>query len=364
MEQEKYLQMMNKIDDAVKHEPNEPEKARQIYLDTAENLLKEAKIDKEHKMQYLELANNFYEKAKNLDDHKSGDIAPKTAFKDICGLSDLKDEIRLKIIEPLKYPEIFKKFDKKIGGGIIMYGPPGCGKTMIAEAAANESGVKFFNLSAASLRSKYVGESEKNIANIFKEIRKNTPCIVFFDEFENLGEDRNSSTRHSRNEVSQLLQEMDGFGKRNQQVLFIAATNAPWFIDMALRREGRFGSSIFVGTPDYEGRKGMLIKNLIKKPIEEDVDFDALAGNTNYFSGAEIVSICDNAADRVLKEFMKTKKLRKINMKDITDSLTNKKPIAVKWYENAIKTLRNLRDIEFLDVIQKNYDKNEPYNYA
>src|SRR3989344_6223976 len=353
MDQQKYQQLMNKINEAVKFENEDIEKARQMYLQISEELLNEAKTDKINRIDFLDMANKYYEKAQTLE-NKNEEKKSNIKFKDICGLQDLKDEIKLKIIEPLKYPEVFKKFNKKIGGGIIMYGPPGCGKTLLAEAAANEAGVKFFNLNAANLRSKYVGESEKNISNIFKEIRNSAPCIVFFDEFENLGEDRNTSSRHSRNQVSQLLQEMDGFGNKNQQVLFIAATNAPWFIDMALRREGRFGSSIFVGTLDYEGRKGMLIKNLIKKPIEEDVDFDALAGNTNYFSGAEIVSICDNAADRVLKEFMKTKKLRKINMKDITDSLTNKKPIAVKWYENAIKTLRNLRDIEFLDVIQKN----------
>jgi len=363
MEQEKYLQLTTKINEATNYEKIDIEKAKELYLQISEDLLREAKIDKENSAEYFDLANKFYEKSQSLKVESSEEAKSTISFKDICGLNDLKDEIRLKIIEPLKYPEVFKKFNKKIGGGIIMYGPPGCGKTLLAEAAANEAGVKFFNLNAANLRSKYVGESEKNISNIFKEIRNSAPCIVFFDEFENLGEDRNTSSRHSRNEVSQLLQEMDGFGNKNQQVLFIAATNAPWFIDMALRREGRFGGSIFVGTPDLDGRKGIFIQNLIKKPIAEDVNFNLLAEKTNFFSGADIVSVCECAADKVLREFMKTKKLRKINMIDLEESIKIKKPIAIKWYTNAINILKNLRDNEFLDVIQKSF-QGQQYSVA
>ncbi|MBS3174605.1 AAA family ATPase [Candidatus Woesearchaeota archaeon] len=357
MDQQKYQQLMNKINEAVKFENEDIEKARQMYLQISEELLNEAKTDKINRIDFLDMANKYYEKAQTLE-NKNEEKKSNIKFKDICGLQDLKDEIKLKIIEPLKYPEVFKRFNKKIGGGIIMYGPPGCGKTLMAEAAANEAGVKFFNLNAANLRSKYVGESEKNISNIFKEIRQNAPCIVFFDEFENLGEDRNTGTKYSRNEVSQLLQEMDGFGNKDKQVLFIAATNAPWFIDIALRREGRFGDSIFVGHPDLQARKGIFIQNLIKKPISGNVNFNYLAEKTNYFSGAEIVSVCENATDKVLKEFIKNKKLRQISMEDLETAILNKKPLASKWYDNAVRVLRNTGDNEFLEVIEKNYNHN------
>ena len=330
-------------------------KARRNYLEAAEiNLLLSTNEKGNEKEAELILeASSLFSRAQELkgkEEKISYELSfnpenfmdkPKTTFKDIGGLEELKDEIRFKIIEPFKNPEIFRHFGKKIGGGILMYGPPGCGKSLIAEAAANEAEASFFHVKASDLKSKWVGETEKNIAELFIKARKSQPSIIFFDEFEALGSDRTEAQfSFDRNVVAQLLTEMDGVGTKNQKILLLAATNEPWSIDPALLREGRFGMKIFIPAPDKEARKGILKLNLKNKPLEKDVSIQRISELTESFSGADISALCDLAADIPLREYFKSKKLRKIKMKDFMDSMRKVKSVVPRWFEKAAIQLR------------------------
>ncbi|MFQ5621203.1 MAG: ATP-binding protein, partial [Candidatus Nanoarchaeia archaeon] len=294
-------------------ELNHPQEARVKYLEAAEIMLYLSTQDKQNHDRYVEFANDLYNKAKQIDPnaplesgkdhHKAKDKEPKelqqeiqkpdnfnadefissskTLFQDIGGLEELKEEIRFKIIEPLKHPDLFAFYGKKMGGGILMYGPPGCGKTLIAEATANEANATFFHVKSSNLKSKYVGETEKNISELFGKARAMQPSIIFFDEFEALGNDRTASAHaHEVSTVAQLLTEMDGMGTKDQKILLLAATNEPWSIDPALRREGRFGETLFIPPPDLDSRKSILKINMKNRPTK-DIDWDQLAIITN-----------------------------------------------------------------------------------
>ncbi|MBS3107302.1 ATP-binding protein [Candidatus Woesearchaeota archaeon] len=313
---------------------------REMYLNAAEMYLK-ASEDAENaymKKQLVLKAEAMYNKSqeapiKIMNMQKK--ITDKS-FKDIGGLEKVKEKIKLAIIEPLKHPEVYKHFGKKVGGGILMYGPPGCGKSLIAEAAAGESEAAFFNVKASDLKSKYVGETEKNIADLFNEAKKHEAAIIFFDEFESLGGERSNMTQsHDKSMVSQLLTEMDGVGNKEKNILLIAATNEPWNVDVALRRSGRFGSSIFIPPPDFEARKNIFILNLDKKPIAENVNIEELALLTNSFSGADIMGICEDAIEIPLKEYFDNGRKRNISMQDFYKVLSNRNSSVTQWYQLA-----------------------------
>ena len=332
-----------------------------IYLDNAENYLLKSKLDKQREQEYIKKAQELVERAKLTSiiqkNTSTNEFAltkkPNTKFKDIAGLEKLKEKINLKVIEPLNNSKIFEIFDKKFGGGIIMYGPPGCGKSFIAEATAGEADVTYFNVKVSDIKSKYVGETERNIAKLFKLARDNQPCIVFFDEFESLGRDRDEAVDHDKSMISQLLTEIDSLGNKDKKIMLIAATNEPWSIDLALRREGRFGSTLFVPPPDLEARKDILKKQLKNKPLEKDFDFDLISKITNFYSGADIVEICNQAIEDVVSECLKNKSLRKITTADVLKVIENKKElITVKWFKKALNIIYSTNNTDsFSDVI-------------
>lgn len=270
----------------------------------------------------------------------------KITFNDIGGLEELKEDIRMKIIEPFKHPDIFAYFDKKICGGILMYGPPGCGKSLIAEATANESGSTFFNVKASDLKSKWVGETEKNIAELFENARESSPSVIFFDEFDALGGDRTHALPADKGAMAQLLSEMDGVGTKDQQILLLAATNEPWSIDPALRRDGRFGDTIFVPPPDNDARREILSLKMKNKPLGK-INIDELVEMTRNFSGADLRAVVENATEIPLKEYIKTNKLRKIQMNDFKRVLEKPKSIILPWFEKAIGQLKSDSDKEY-----------------
>ncbi len=254
-------------------------------------------------------------------------------FADIGGLEELKNEINFKIIEPFRNPDLFTYYGKKAGGGILMYGPPGCGKTLIAKATANEADAQFLHIKASTLKSKYVGETEKNIDELFAKAREE-PTIIFFDEFESLGQDRTNSMPHEKNFVAQLLTEIDGIESKDQQLLILAATNEPWSIDPALRREGRFGSTLFIPPPDQESRKSILELHLKNKPTK-DINYDYLAEITEGYSGADLKSLCEKAIDSVLQESITTKNRRQITTDDLLRAKVKTKSVLKEWFKKA-----------------------------
>jgi transitional endoplasmic reticulum ATPase len=327
--------VMSLVELAKKQETEKPKESAKNYLQAANILLEESKKHPKKEEDYIAVANKLYKKAKKL---KKKQFFPtkdnSITFDDIGGLQELKEQIRFKIIEPFKKPELFKHYGKSAGGGILMYGPPGCGKSLIAKATGNEAKVNFIHVKGSDLKSKFVGEAEKNIEELFQQARKSQPTIIFFDEFESVGMDRTDSHSHERSAVAQLLTEMDGMEAKDQQILLLAATNEPWSIDPALRREGRFGRTIYVPPPDIEGRKAIFQIHLKERPTEE-LDYELLAELTEGLSGADIKAVCEMATDIPLRESLETGVKRDIKMEDTEEAITKISSVVQQWMQKA-----------------------------
>ena len=251
------------------------------------------------------------------DDVKKWQAAeiPNITFADVAGLEDVKKAITIRMINPVKYPDKYKMYGKKSGGGVLLYGPPGTGKTMIAKAIAHEVGAKFYAVKGSDIVSKWVGESEKNINSLFEEANKQDRSIIFIDEMDNLLGKRGVDT-HNDKRVNEFLQQIDGFAGRNPNLLLLGATNRPWDIDSAATRSGRFSQKIYLPLPDAPARKFMLEKNMKNVPVVDDFDLDKIVEQTENYSGADIEELCDRAKDEPLLQAIATDSIVKITNED------------------------------------------------
>ncbi|WP_340818529.1 AAA family ATPase [Methanolobus sp. WCC4] len=265
---------------------------------------------------------------------------PDTGFSDIGGLEDVKEEIRKAIIYPFTHQELYEMYGQKAGEGILLYGPPGCGKTMMAKAAAKECGADFISVKTSSIVSKWVGASEKNIKQVFDIARGEERSIIFFDEIDSIAGRRSESEDYAKRVVNELLAQMDGVDTATDNLLILAATNEPWAIDPALRRPGRFSKLVFVPEPDLEAREAILKIHLKKRPLDEDVDIKQLAELTNSYSGADLAAICQEAADIPLGEALRGGEPRKIGLRDFRTVLEKRKPSIISWYIEARSAIR------------------------
>jgi len=221
-------------------------------------------------------------------------------YEDIGGLKEEIIKIREMVELPMKHPEVFEKLGIKPPKGVLLYGPPGCGKTLLAKALANEIRASFSVINGPEIMSKYYGQSEENLRNVFEEAEKNKPSIIFIDEVDAIAPKRENVTGEvERRVVSQLLTLMDGLKSRGTVV--IAATNIPNAIDPALRRPGRFDREIEIGVPDMEGRKEILIIHTRGMPLDKDVDLPTIAAKTHGYSGADLEMLTKEAAMKVLR---------------------------------------------------------------
>jgi len=275
----------------------------------------------------------------NDDVEEGSDLAflekPKISFDDVGGMDTVKKEIDLKIIQPLKHPEIYKAYGKKIGGGILLYGPPGCGKTFLAKATAGQVKSKFISVSLNDILDMWIGNSEKNLHEIFELARMNKPCVLFFDEIDALGASR-SDMKQSSNKtlINQFLQELDGIQSENDGILVIGATNTPWHLDAAFRRPGRFDRILFVPPPDEKARESIFKLKLAKKPTE-DIKFSTLANKTKAYSGADIEAIIDIAIENKLEEAIKNGVPSPLRTKDLSAAIKKHRPSTHEWFTSA-----------------------------
>lgn len=260
---------------------------------------------------------------------------PKVNFDDVGGMDKVKEEINLKIIAPMTHPEIYEAYGKKVGGGILMYGPPGCGKTHLARATAGQVSASFISVGIHNVLDMWLGQSEMKLHELFENARANKPCVLFFDEVDALGASRTdmrgSSSTHL---INQFLSELDGIDHDNEGVLILAATNAPWHLDPAFRRPGRFDRIVLVPPPDAPARAAILGIQLRDKPTDK-IDYSILAKKTEGFSGADLKGIVDITIEAKLKDAMARGIPTPINTKDLLATAKQVKASTKEWFATA-----------------------------
>jgi SpoVK/Ycf46/Vps4 family AAA+-type ATPase len=260
---------------------------------------------------------------------------PKITFADVGGMEGVKEEIRLKIIYPLTHAEMYRAYGKPIGGGLLMYGPPGCGKTHLARATAGEVQAGFLAVGINDVLDMWIGTSERNLHELFEQARRNAPCVLFFDEVDALGASRaDMRASAGRHLINQFLSEMDGVQSSNEGVLILAATNAPWHLDSAFRRPGRFDRILFVPPPDPPARAEILRILVRGKPVAE-IDYETIAKKADGFSGADLKALVDLAIEGKLRDALKEGIPKPLSTKDLLAALKQLRPSTKEWFSTA-----------------------------
>ena len=256
-------------------------------------------------------------------------------LSDVGGMTEVKARLEATLLAPLRNPELVKLYGKSLRGGLLLYGPPGCGKTFIARAVAGEMGAAFLSAGLSDVLDMFIGQSERNLHSLFDAARRNAPCVLFLDEIDALGQKR-SHLRHSagRGVVNQLLSEMDGLENDNEGVYVLGATNHPWDVDVALRRPGRFDRMLLVLPPDEPARVAILRFHLRQRPVA-NIDLQRLARQTDGHSGADLAHVCETAAEQALIDSARSGTPRMIEMSDLEQAIREVRPSIGPWFETA-----------------------------
>lgn len=261
--------------------------------------------------------------------------AVSVTWADVGGMEDIKRKLTVSLVGPIRNPELREAYGKALRGGLLLYGPPGCGKTFIARATAGELRARFIAVGLADILDMWLGQSEKAVQKVFEVARRNAPCVLFFDELDAIGQKR-THLRHTpaqRGVVNQLLSEMDGFGGANDGVFVLGATNHPWDVDSALLRPGRFDRVALVVPPDRPARAAILQGKIAGRPIEIDVNW--MADRTDGFSGADLGFLVEVATEAAIEDSLVTGKVRQITKPDFDKALKEVKPSTRAWFESA-----------------------------
>lgn len=262
------------------------------------------------------------------------EIATST-LADVGGMQDVKDRLNMAFLAPLRNPELRRLYGKSLKGGLMLYGPPGCGKTYIARALAGEIGASFITVTLTDILDQFIGNSEANLHSLFVTARRHAPVVLFLDEIDAIGQKRSQSTSAAwRGVTNQLLMEMDGIGADNEGVFILAATNMPWDVDPALRRPGRFDRSVAVLPPDAPARHSILYHYLKDRPME-GIDLGVLVRQTNGFTGADLAHLVDSAAEFAMMDSLRTGTVRMMTMQDFANALKQVRPSAGPWFSSA-----------------------------
>lgn len=257
-------------------------------------------------------------------------------LKDVGGMNDVKARLEVSFLAPMKNPEMRQAFGKSMRGGLLLWGPPGCGKTFIAKAVAGELDANFYHVGLSDVLDMWIGSSEKNITSIFEMARRNAPCVLFLDEVDAIGQKRTQlrGGGSMRGVVNQLLQEMDGANSDNEGVFILAATNHPWDIDSALLRPGRLDRTLLVLPPDLPAREAILGLHLRGRPTEK-LDLAKIAKHTHGLTGADLSLVCEQATEYAMTASIETGTVRPITMKDLGRAVKEVRPSHGPWVESA-----------------------------
>jgi AAA+ superfamily predicted ATPase len=261
---------------------------------------------------------------------------PNLRLKDVGGMEQVKQRLNVAFLAPMRNPELRKAYGKSLRGGLLLYGPPGCGKTFIARATAGELGAHFIGIGLHDVLDMWFGNSERRLHEIFQHARRSAPCVVFFDELDAIGQKRANlqGAGSMRNVVNQLLAEMDGISADNEGVFLLGATNHPWDVDSALLRPGRFDRMALVLPPDEAARVAILRHHVKEKPATA-VDVGEVAAKTENFSGADLAHLCEVATEQAMEDSATGGRVRGITTEDFTRALRQVKPSTRGWFETA-----------------------------
>lgn len=279
---------------------------------------------------------------------------PQVTFSDVGGLDGVKEDIRRRILHPLQHPELYRQYGRQAGGGILLYGPPGCGKSLLAKAIAGEISARWMEVGIHEILDMWMGNSEKNLHALFQKAREMAPTVLYFDEIDALAADRHDMRRSAgRTTINQFLSELDGSTASNEGVLVFGATNSPWHLDPAFRRPGRFDRILFAPPPDESGREAILRIQLRDRP-QKDVDFRKLAKKSDGLSGADLKAVVERACDAVLSESIKSgKPPAAISTSHLLDALAKTTPSTKGWFETARNyALHANHDGQYDDILQ------------
>jgi SpoVK/Ycf46/Vps4 family AAA+-type ATPase len=256
---------------------------------------------------------------------------------DVAGMTEVKKRLEAGFLAPMRNPELRRVYGKSLRGGLLLYGPPGCGKTFLARALAGEMAARFLAVSLPDVLDAQAGQSERNLTDIFDRARRNAPCVLFLDEIDALGNER-SNLRNSglRATVNRLLTEMDGVGKANDGVFVLGATSHPWDVDEALTRPGRLDRTLLVLPPDQPAREAIFRRCLSTRSVDE-IDVEKLAEATRGLSGTDIARICESAAALALEDSAASGSARMIDMADLDAARSSLQPSLLPWFERARK---------------------------
>jgi AAA+ superfamily predicted ATPase len=254
---------------------------------------------------------------------------------DVAGMAEVKARLEAAFLAPMRNPDLRKLYGKSLRGGLLLYGPPGCGKTFIARAVAGELGARFMAVSFADVVDMYMGASERNIREVFATARQNAPCVVFLDEVDAIGQKRSQlRSTPMRSTVNQLLLELDDVTGANDGVFVLAATNHPWDVDSALRRPGRLDRTLLVLPPDGQAREAVFRFHLRDRPVA-GIELVSLAQRTDGFSAADIAHICESAAELALLDSARTGQVRMIGQDDLLTAIGQVRPSLGGWFDSA-----------------------------
>ncbi|MDN3902920.1 ATP-binding protein [Arthrobacter sp. YD2] len=267
---------------------------------------------------------------------------PALTLADVGGLEPVKQRLNESFLVPMRHADVAKTFRKSLRGGLLLYGPPGCGKTFLARAVAGELGAAFMSVSITDVVDPLIGQTEKNLKAIFDSARAHQPTVLFIDEVDAIGLKRSSMVGSSvwlRQMVNQLLLELDSMSGDNDGLYVLAATNHPWDLDEALMRPGRLDRAVLVIPPDPAARRAILNHNLKDRPLA-GINLEEIVGRTDGFSGADLAHLCTTAAEKAMMRSIEANEIRPVTMEHINLAFAEVRPSTLPWLESAVNVVK------------------------